>query len=152
MGEEALWGIGGCMCGAVRYDTTGTPSRIIHCHCKDCRRHTGAPVATLAVFRNEQVHFGGDERGIFRSSPGVGRAFCTKCGTSLTFESDLRGYGPICALHISTFDNPEDLMPTHHSFFSERISWFDIADDLPRYKGLVVDGSLLHHGPAKVKP
>ncbi|MGI9507965.1 MAG: GFA family protein [Geminicoccaceae bacterium] len=152
MGKEALQRAGGCMCGAVRYETMGDPTRTIHCHCKDCRRHTGAPAATLAVYSVDQVNFRGDERGIFRSSPGVGRAFCGKCGTSLTFETDLRGYGPICALHISTFDIPESLVPTHHSFYAQRISWFDIADDLPRYEGLVVDDTLLRHGPADVEP
>ncbi|MGI9449906.1 MAG: GFA family protein [Geminicoccaceae bacterium] len=147
MGEKVLLETGGCMCGIVRYEAIGAPCRTIHCHCEDCRKHTGAPAATLAVYKADQVKFSGGERGIFRSSPGVERAFCSKCGTSLTFETDLRSYGPICALHISTFDNPNALMPTHHSFYSERISWFDIADDLPRYAGLVVDGSLVRHGP-----
>lgn len=152
MGEEALPITGGCMCGAVRYETTGEWSRVINCHCESCRKHTGAPAATLAVYKIDQVKFSGDERKIYKSSPGVGRAFCAECGTSLTFEADLSGYGPLCALHISTFDNPDALVPTAHSFYSERISWFDIADTLPRYEGFVADGSLLRHGPAIAEP
>lgn len=148
MDEKTLAMTGGCMCGAVRYETAGAPSRVIHCHCESCRRHTGAPAATLAVYRVEQVTFGGEERQVYRSSPGVGRAFCGKCGTSLTFEADLDGYGPICALHISSFDDPAALTPTDHSFYATRIPWFDIADDLPRYEGFVVEGALLRHGPA----
>ena len=147
MGEKTLPITGGCMCGAVRYETTGESFRVINCHCQSCRKHTGAPAATLAVYKVGQVKFNGDERKIYKSSPGVGRVFCRECGTPLTWETGLGDMGPVCALHISTFDNPNALMPTAHSFYSERISWFDIADNLPRYEGFVIDGSLLRHGP-----
>ena len=138
---------GGCMCGAVHFATAGAPSRIIHCHCTDCRRHTGAPAATLAVYAADQVTFSGAPRKPFASSPGTERAFCPDCGTSLTFETDLRGYGRVCAIHISAFDDPGAMVATHHSYYSERIPWFDIHDDLPRHSRLVVDGELMRHGP-----
>lgn len=140
---------GGCMCGAVRYATHGEPSRVLHCHCRSCRTHTGAPVATLAVFRADQVAFEGEARTIFASSPGVGRAFCGRCGTTLTWETDFGDEGPICAVHVSTFDDPEAIRPTGHSFYAERLSWFEVDDALPRYEGFVAGGLLLHHGPAK---
>ena len=38
-------------------------------------------------------------------------------------------------------------MPTGHSFDGERIAWFDIADNLPRYEGFSGDSALLRHGP-----
>ena len=140
---------GGCMCGAVRFQTTGEPARTIHCHCEDCRKHTGAPVVTLPVFRVEQVAFSGEERTVYPSSPTVGRAFCAKCGTSLTFETELAEYGQLCAVHISTFDDPESLRPTHHSFYAERIGWFDVADELPRHARLVAEGGPMQVGPSK---
>lgn len=152
MTETVYKSSGGCLCGAVRYETIGNSLRVINCHCESCRKHTGAPVATLPVYRAEQVKFSGDERKIYRSSKGVGRAFCAECGSTLTFEADLRGYGPICAIHISSFDDPDALAPAAHSFYSQRISWFDVADDLPRYEGFVLDGSLVRHGPANVTP
>lgn len=143
---------GGCMCGAVRYEATDEPFRVINCHCRSCRKHTGAPAATLAVFKANQVAFSGDERKIYVSSPGVGRAFCADCGTPLTWETDLGDVGQICALHISTFDTPDALVPSAHSFYPERISWFDFADELPRYQGFVKDRTLLCHGPASAEP
>lgn len=140
------------MCGAVRFETTGDSSRVLHCHCQSCRSHTGAPMATLAVFQAGQVRFSGDDRKIYESAPGVHRAFCVNCGTSLTWETAFGDEGPLCAVHISAFDNPDALMPTAHSFYPERISWFDVADDLPRYEGFVADGELLRHGPSDAKP
>ena len=143
---------GGCMCGAVRYRTEGEPVRVIACHCRSCRKHTGAPTVTLAVHRVDQVEFSGDERKIYASSPGVGRAFCANCGTPLTWETSFADLGPVCAIHISTFDDPDALVPTAHSFYPERISWFDVADSLPRYESFVKDGTLLCHGPAISDP
>ena len=137
---------GGCMCGAVRYETTGDSFGVAHCHCHSCRKHNGAAVVTLAGYNANQVAFSGDERKIYESSPGVGRAFCGKCGTPLTWEGD-GGEGLIFEFHISTFDNPDALVPTGHSFDGERIAWFDIADNLPRYEGFSGDSALLRHGP-----
>ena len=138
---------GGCMCGAVRYEVTGGSFGVIHCHCHSCRKHNGASVVTLAGYTADQVTFSGDERKVYESSPGVGRAFCGKCGTPLTWEGDGGDLGPIIEFHISTFDNPDDLVPTAHAFEPERISWFDVADMLPRYEGFVDDGPPLRHGP-----
>ena len=138
---------GGCMCGAVRYEVTGEPFLVSHCHCLSCRKHNGAPVVTLAGFTKEQVSFEGEERGIYESSPGVGRAFCGKCGTPLTWEGDGgEELGLIVELHLSTFDDPEALVPSGHAFYPERISWFEVADSLPRYEGFVDESPLLRHG------
>ncbi len=148
MAETADKVTGGCMCGAVRYEVTGDSFSVVHCHCLSCRRHTGAPVVTLAGFKQDQVRFTSGERRIYESSPGVGRVFCGQCGTPLTWEGDGGELGAIIELHISTFDNPDILVPTGHAFEPERISWFDIADNLPRYEGFSEDSPLLRHGPA----
>lgn len=140
---------GGCMCGSVRYETSGEPFLVNHCHCRSCRKHNGAAVVTLAGFKSDQVTFKGDERQFYRSSPGVNRAFCGKCGTPLTWEGDGGDLGPIFEIHISTFDDPNALVPTAHAFYSERISWFDVADRLPRYVGFVDDSRPLCHGPER---
>jgi len=146
MGDDTKM-TGGCMCGAVRYETKGEPFGVIHCHCRSCRKHGGAPVVTLAGFKPDQVKFSGDERKVYESSPGVGRAFCGKCGTPLTWEGDGGDLGPILEFHISTFDSPDVLAPSAHAFYPERITWMDIADNLPRYEGFTEDSPVLRHGP-----
>ncbi len=104
-------------------------------------------MATLAGYKEEQVKFTGDERSFYQSSQNAVRAYCGNCGTPLTWEGDGGDLGPIIELHVSTFDDPAILVPTAHAFYPERIPWFDIADNLPRYEGFAELSSLLRHGP-----
>ena len=151
MEESAKSKTGGCMCGAVRYEVSGEPIWVGHCHCVSCRRHTGAPVVTFVCFKKEQVAFTKGERRIYNSSPGVGRAFCGQCGTPLTWEgqSEVPERGMIVEFHISTLDDPDAFIPTNHLFYPERIAWFDVADDLPRYHGFDFDSEVTRRGPAR---
>ena len=114
------------MCGAVRYEGTGEPLYIAYCHCRSCRHHTGAAAAAVVVFKQDKVGFTVGDRSIYNSSPGIGRGFCSQCGTTLTWE----GRGDI-ALQIGTLDDPDEHVPTLHWFHEERIPWFDVASDLP---------------------
>ena len=140
---------GGCLCGAVRFETTAAPFAINYCHCESCRKHSGAPVVTLAGYQADNVTFSGEKRRTYESSPGATRAFCGNCGTPLTWEGDGNELGQIIELHISTFDKPELMVPTSHAFEPERLPWFEIADDLPRYEGFSEMSPLLHTGPVK---
>ena len=54
-GDRPETGIGGCLCGAVRFQAMGEPVVTGHCHCADCRRHNGAPVVTLVIFEADKV-------------------------------------------------------------------------------------------------
>lgn len=124
---------GGCMCGAVRYEAVGGPTAVAHCHCESCRRHSGAPAVTLVSFEESRVRFTKGDRAIYKSSPGVRRAFCSQCGATLTWEGAYAGKSLI-EFHIGTLDDPNAVVPALHVFHSERLSWFDTADHLPRYR------------------
>ncbi len=154
MGENPKTVTGGCMCGAVRYEAIGEPLEVGHCHCHSCRRHTGAPVVSFVMFEADKVRFTGRERSIYNSSPGVKRAFCGQCGTPLTWEGRSRAWNrPIIEFHISTLDDPDCFAPDRHWFHEERIAWFDVADDLPRYRGVgMKDEEPYRHGPATEGP
>ena len=124
---------GRCLCGAVRFRTTGDPVWIGHCHCQSCRRNTGSAVATFVGFRPGSVQWTAGSRAIYESSPGVRRGFCQRCGTPLTYEADR--FPDEVHLYVGGFDHPERLEPQFHVFYAERIPWLAIDDDTPRHPG-----------------
>ncbi len=138
---------GGCHCGAVRYEAVGKPVYVPYCHCETCRKTTGAPVVLFVMFEKEQVRFIKGERKIYASSPGVGRAFCPDCGTPLSYEGEWGGK-TIIEVHAGTLDDPEIFVPDRHAFYGERISWFDVADQLPRHNASSVGTQPDSYGPA----
>ncbi len=123
--------VGGCLCGAIRFETKAEPLWIVHCHCHSCRRNTGSAVATFIGYRMEEVVWTKGQRSFYESSPGVKRGFCAHCGTPLSYEGD-RAPGET-HLYISTMDDPDNFSPRNHVFYEEKIAWFDTGDDLPRY-------------------
>ncbi len=137
---------GGCHCGANRFEISGEPEYVACCHCMDCRKSTGAPMAVFVTCLDTQVRFTKGERSVYSSSPGVARTYCGDCGTPLSYEAEWKG-DTVIGFYISTLDKPEDFPPEKHVFDADRISWFHVADDLPRY--LTVPGT---SGPDYIGP
>ncbi len=126
---------GGCLCRNVRYRVDGSPVWIGYCHCRSCRRSTGAAAVTHVGVRDTDLTFVKGNRKIFESSPGVNRGFCSECGSPLTYEADR--FPAYVQVYVGTFDRPNQFLPQAHVHFSERVSWFNVNDELPRYAGSV---------------
>ncbi len=122
---------GQCLCGAIRYSAKMPPLWAAYCHCQSCRHATGAPVAAYAGFAYHDLEFVAGEPALHRSSAGVLRRFCPRCGTPLTYESD-RWPGEIHLL-LGSLDDPSAIKPQAHVYTRHRIEWFEIADSLPRF-------------------
>ncbi|MGG5817445.1 GFA family protein [Falsiroseomonas sp. HW251] len=101
---------GGCICGAIRYETEGAPLRVTVCHCRWCQRATGTaymvePVFDLAAFRVTE----GEPATYDHRSEGSGKLvhvhFCPRCGTKLflTFER----FPGAAGIYAGTFDEPD---------------------------------------------
>ena len=123
--------MGGCFCGAIRYRAEGAPTSSMICHCKSCRRISGAPAVAWATFPLERFKFVRGEPDEFQSSPPVLRTFCRQCGTPLTYRNETDAL----ALDVTTatLDTPDAFPPTHHSWLSHDISWLKFGDGLPTY-------------------
>lgn len=118
---------GGCLCGAIRFAADGPPKWTSYCHCASCRRHTGAPVSAYAGFEASTVRFTQGEPAYYPSSPGVRRGFCSRCGSTLTFEGE-RWPGEV-HLHVGAFDDPASVPPTgRQAFAEERLPWLHLAE------------------------
>lgn len=125
---------GHCLCKEVRYTVKGEPVWCAHCHCGDCRRHTGSAVATFVCFEKKNFTMTEGEFGRIESSPGVHRSFCATCGTPMAYErNDLPGE---IHLYLGTFEYPEKMRPTLEVFCKERLPWLELTVDGPSFDGL----------------
>ena len=118
------------MCGAVRYEATGRPYNATHCHCIDCRRSSGAAFVTWASFRRAEFRFTQGEPQVM---PWAGRlrSFCAACGTPLTLLTAPQA--DEVEVTVCTFDHPEAILPTDHTWIDDRLPWIRLVDELPVY-------------------
>ena len=120
---------GRCLCGQLQFTVEGEPGWVAYCHCASCRRHTGSPVACFVNHALAAVRFSG-ERATYRSSPGVTRSHCARCGSPIAYQSERRPEE--IDLYVNAFDDPGGFAPQAHVFCAERLPWFDTRDSLPR--------------------
>jgi hypothetical protein len=116
---------GGCLCGAIRYRVTGTPSWSAICHCRTCRKASGAPSVGWLTFDRGNFTLVHGVPGRFVSSPGVVRTFCTACGTPLTYATE----GRPADIDVTTMslDDEATFPPTIEVWVSHKASW-EITD------------------------
>lgn len=117
-----------CYCGASRLTLDKPPFTVAYCHCSDCRRWTGAPVAAFAAVARADVI---DQLpAAYRGTRGVERWTCPTCHGPLAAAFDYlpdQVYVPIGIL-----DQAAHLPPQSHSHAGSALPWLHIADDLPR--------------------
>lgn len=111
---------GGCACGAVRFEALGAPNFVANCHCRDCRKATGAAFSTWVGYDTRNVVWAG-ERTLHASSPTASRGFCAICGTPLSYKG--KQWATETHLLIGTFDSTENLVPDSDSFAAEKLPW-----------------------------
>ncbi|MEM9618864.1 MAG: GFA family protein [Pseudomonadota bacterium] len=108
---------GRCACGKIHVAASGKPKLVANCHCKSCRKATGAAFATFVDFERAAVRIKGDVS-IFKSSPGVERLFCGNCGSPVAY-SEINA--DEINIHIGVFDEPRAFQPTEDSNLESRL-------------------------------
>jgi hypothetical protein len=122
---------GGCLCGAIRYRSTAVPMRGVICHCSMCRKHSGAPILAFVHFPIEAFAWIKGEPTRHRSSQYAERGFCAKCGSTLSMHEEV--LGDRVQVTLGSLDEPHRAKIDDHVWTEDRIAWFDVKDDLPRY-------------------
>jgi len=125
---------GGCLCGAVRYTVNSEPVVTLHCHCSDCRKATGAPFSTWAVFPRMALNWPQREP---RRVPHADRLrlFCPDCGTPIGMLPTEDA--AIIAITAGTLDRPETLKPVCHTWVEDQLPWVHTSDGLPRHQKMM---------------
>ena len=126
---------GTCLCGAVRYLVTGTPTAFDLCHCSRCRQASGSAFIAELVFEAAKFEWVSGrslvktyEAPVRVRPPGYRRTFCGVCGGPPPTMD--RG-----DIHIpaGTLEDDPEIRPQRHIFVDFKAVWFDITDGLPRF-------------------
>lgn len=140
MATAGEWLRGSCLCGGVRYEVRGPLGGIARCHCRECRKASGAEFATNAGVEAGDFHVvAGQEllRG-YESSPGQERVFCSRCGSPL-FKRRNDAPGQV-RIRLGCVDTPVSGPVRIRVFTAEKLALTGIPDDgVPTFERLPGD-------------
>lgn len=124
---------GGCLCGDVRFEIDGPLTSASHCHCSMCRKAHGAAFGTYGLVKagDFRIVSGADRITRYRSSPGVVRTFCARCGSTLQWLRDSKP--DIVDIALGVIDGDPGVRPSSHIFVASKAPWYDITDNLPQH-------------------
>jgi hypothetical protein len=126
---------GGCLCGAVRYQISGTPVVVARCHCEKCQKVSGAGHTVGAMFADKALHLRG-ELGEFqyRSNAGneVTKSFCPRCGSPmLGRNTGMKGY---VTVPLGSMDDSSSLRSDVAISTRNRKPWDTLDTDIPCFE------------------
>lgn len=127
---------GGCLCGAIRFESREPPFHVCFCHCGMCRRGVGNVVATWVFFPEKSFRFIKGQPTWFQSSATVSRGFCSKCGSPIAFSNT--EFEHVCIAH-GALDNQAAYIPHQHWYLEDKLPFVDLQADLHQMSELPDD-------------
>ncbi|MGH9425283.1 MAG: GFA family protein, partial [Terriglobia bacterium] len=126
---------GSCFCQAVAFEIDLPTRSCAHCHCSMCRRVHGAGYVTWIAVPTAQFRFvsGQDQLTVYQSSECGRRSFCQVCGSPLFCE--LSNHPEVIDITRASLHGPIDRDPQAHIYFTDRVDWVSLGDELPCFGG-----------------
>lgn len=127
--------IGGCACGAIRYETAHQPIFQNHCQCTDCQKRSGAGHGSYLTFphRAEMTIVGEPSQWSVSADSGNEKthAFCPTCGTPvyLTFAA----LPDLIAIHAGSLDEPDQFIPQALTYGVRGHAWDRMDPAVPKF-------------------
>ncbi len=123
---------GSCLCGSVQYEISGEPKKFYHCHCRRCRKASGAGHASNLLVKPGAIKWiKGEELIRSYKVPEAKRftnCFCSNCGGRVpryVKETDF------IVIPAGSLDGEPAFQPQARIFWDSRASWSCGGDDLP---------------------
>jgi hypothetical protein len=126
---------GGCLCGAIRYESTGQPVLTVNCHCRDCQKASGGastaslfvPIDSLKTTGNVKYY---EKTG--DSGQTISRGFCPNCGSALFGKPSIMP--DLISIRPGTLDHPESFRPALDMYTSSALPWDQMDPALPKFE------------------
>jgi len=125
---------GGCLCGGVSIEITGTIKHVMHCHCKMCRKAHGSSFASFGLVSEHDFKVSGTSYiRSYKSSANVTRTFCCICGSNVEWIDNSGfndGYRSFALGLLDTEFVPEN---EEHIFVSSSAQWGQVCASLEEH-------------------
>jgi len=127
--------IGGCACGAIRYEINDEPIFENHCQCRDCQRRSGTGHGSYLTFPDRAKATVTGAARTWRVAGDSGNekihAFCPTCGTPvhLTFAA----MPELFAIHAGSLDAPELFHPSVVTYNLRASDWDKVDPELAKF-------------------
>ena len=135
--------VGGCSCGALRYELSAPPLMVYNCHCTNCQKIGGAAFHTAATVMESAVRFtaGVPSRVEWTADSGARRfgCFCGACGTRIA-NGAVPSNG-VLSLRTGTLDDTSWVRPVGDTFTSSAQPWVSFVEGGLRYERAPPDWS-----------
>jgi hypothetical protein len=119
---------GACLCGSVRFTTSGPLDGVLFCHCTQCRKQSGHFFAATSVATDAISVTGADHITWYEASADARRGFCSRCGSALFWQSKDSDRISVLA---GAFEKPSGLKARMHVFVADKGDYYEIDDGLP---------------------
>ena len=129
--------VGGCLCGALRYQLRGPSLFVSQCCCKDCQKATGTGHTTIIGIHKDQLKLEGEPATYTNTGDTGGkvtRHFCGTCGGRLYTSGDAPG--DHIMVQAGSLDDPGQVSPENCIDVQDRVSWDMLDESLPHFPGL----------------
>ena len=135
--SETVHHQGGCLCGAIRYDVLLPLEKLVHCHCTDCQKASGAGASANAVLPTGKLRFTQGEPKIFSKRVDSGntlhRGFCGNCGSPIYPRRD--HLPDITVLKVGSLDDSDGLSIAMSIWMKSRRPWMPVDSQATQFEG-----------------
>ncbi|TGP26792.1 MULTISPECIES: GFA family protein [unclassified Mesorhizobium] len=126
---------GGCLCGAVRYESRAEAITARLCWCRFCQYIAAGNAAVSVCFLTAHFKVAGEMRdyeSVADSGDRMHRRFCPACGVHLFSEAESRPH--LIFVRAGTLDDPNMIRPTATIWTSMAPAWACIDTSLPTFE------------------
>ena len=126
--------IGGCLCGAIRYESSAKSLMTAVCHCKNCQKQAGTSFSILVAVPKESLVVTGKTK-VFNDTGESGnpvyRHFCGDCGSPI--YSDVTAMPDNLFVKAGTLDDSSWLEPDLHLYCDSAQSWVEVKEGVTQF-------------------
>jgi len=128
---------GGCLCGEVSYEVSGSLGVFQYCHCSRCRKFTGSAFAANIIVTPDQFEWTKGEELLGRyeieDAKHFATSFCKSCGSSLPWQSKSK---KAMIIPAGTLNSDPEIRPFQNIFYESKADWFTDPSELVKYDEL----------------